>query len=170
MAGTEGRTCNLLCFRCQNWGNYADQFRNASDNNSGNRQGTNILQYGYNFNQGSWGIPREWVLLDTCSTNNVFNNCSLLGKITSCNIKEDLEMKSNGGSMTYCLKSSMTLCPLEVYYSDHSIGNIISFFELIRVLGLVITLDSRENFGFNFTYLGKIYHFLPFENGLYYYD
>ena len=35
---------------------------------------------------------------------------------------------------------------------------------------MVITLDSRKNFGFNVTYLGKIDHFLPFENGLYYYD
>ena len=42
MTGTEGRTCNVLCFMCHNWGHYADQCPNASDNNSGNRQGTNI--------------------------------------------------------------------------------------------------------------------------------
>ena len=102
-------------------------------------------------------------MLDTCSTNNVFNNCSLLGNIIACDIEDDLEMKSNGGSMTYCLKSSMTLFPLEVYYSEHSIGKIIYFFDLVRVPGLVITLDSCENFGFNVTYLGKIYHFLPYK-------
>ena len=35
---------------------------------------------------------------------------------------------------------------------------------------MVITLDSRINYGFNVTCLGKLYHFLPFENGLYYFD
>ena len=79
-------------------------------------------------------------------------------------------MKGNSGSMTYCLKSRMIWFPLEVYYSEKSIGNIIYFFDLLRVLGMVITLDSCVKFGFNVTYFGKIYHFIPFENGLYYYD
>ena len=79
-------------------------------------------------------------------------------------------MQSNGGSMTYGLKSTMNLFPLEVAYNDDSVGNIISFFRLIQVSGLVITLDNRVNYGFNVTYLGKLYHFLPFENGLYYFD
>ena len=78
VAGTDGRTRNVLCYGCNTWGHYANQCPNARDNDSGSgsRQGTNILQYGFNFNQqGDGGIPREWVLLDTCSTNNVLNNC-----------------------------------------------------------------------------------------------
>ena len=165
VAGSDGRTCNVLCYRCQTWGHYADHCPE-----SGNRQGTNLVQFGYNFNQGQSGIPREWVLLDTCSTNNVFNNCGMLGDIISCDLAEDLEMKGNGGCMTYCLKSTMMLFPLSAHYNEKSIGNILSFFDLVRVPRLVITFDSRENYGFNVTYLVKMYHFLPYENGLYYYD
>ena len=164
--GVDGRTCNVLCYGCQTWGHYADQCPNASNN----RQGTNLVQYGYNFNQGDSGIPREWLLLDTCSTDNVFNTCSFLNDIVACDIDDDLKMQSNGGSMTYGLKSTMKLFPLEIAYNEHSVGNIISFFRLIQVPGLVITLDSRVNYGFNVTYKGKLYHFLPFDNGLYYFD
>ena len=172
VAGVDGRTCNVLCFGCQEWGHYANQCPKARDTNnySSGRQGIDLLQYGYNFNQSDGGIPREWVLLDTCSTNNVFNNCSLLGDIIACDIDEDLEMNTNGGSMTYCLRSTMKMFPLGVFYSEKSIGNIISFFHLVQVPGVVITLDSRVNYGFNVSYHGKLYHFLPFENGLYYYD
>ena len=94
----------------------------------------------------------------------------MLGDIIACDLAEDLEMKGNGGCMNYCLKSTMSLFPLSVHYNEKSIGNILSFFDLVRVPGLVITLDSRENYGFNVTYMGKMYHFLPYENGLYYYD
>ena len=121
-------------------------------------------------NQSRGGIPKEWLLLDTCSTSNVFNTCSYLGAIIACDIDDDLKMQSNGGSMTYGLKSTMKLFPLEVAYNEDSVGNIISFFRLIQVPGVVITLDSRINDGFNVTYLGKLYHFIPFENGLYYFD
>ena len=49
-------------------------------------------------------------------------------------------------------------------------GNIISFFDLIQVKGILITLDSSEGQEFNVTFEGKIYCFKPYENGLYYYD
>ena len=166
VAGVDGRTCNVLCFNCHTWGHYADHCPNAS----GNRQGTNLIQYGYNFTQGDSGIPREWLLLDTCSTDNVFNNCRFLKDIVACDVNDDLEMQSNGGSMTYGLKSTMKLFPLEVAYNENSVGNVISFFHLIQVPGMVITLDNRVNYGFNVTYQGKYYQFLPFENGLYYFD
>ena len=108
--------------------------------------------------------------LDTCFTDNVFNNCSVLGDIVACEVDDDLEMQCNGGSMTYVLKSTMKLFPLEVAYNENSVGNVISFFHLARVPGVVITLDSRVHYGFNVTYLGKLYRFLPFDNGLYYFD
>ena len=108
--------------------------------------------------------------LDTCFTDNVFNNCSVLGDIIACDVDDDLEMQCNGGSMTYGLKSTMKLFPLEVAYNENSVGNVISFFHLARVPGVVITLDSRVHYGFNVTYLGKLYRFLPFDNGLCYFD
>ena len=40
----------------------------------------------------------------------------------------------------------------------------------MQIPELVITLDSRVNCGFNATYKGQLFHFSPYENGLYYYD
>ena len=172
VAGTDGRTCGVMCFRCQTWGHYADHCPNAGGSSgTGNRQGTNLTQIGYTFNQShSDGIPSEWLLLDTCSTDNVFNNCSFLNDIVVCDDSDDLDMTSNGGSMNYFLKSTMKTFPLDVWYNESSIGNIISFFHLISVPNLVLTLDNREHFGFNVTYKGYFYQFFPFGNGLYYWD
>ena len=116
------------------------------------------------------GIPRQWLLLDTCSTDKVLNNCSMLGNIVPCDVNDDFNMEINGGSMVYCLKSTLKHFPLKVYYNEESVGNIISFLYLVKFPGVFITLDSRVNYGFNVTYLGQLYHFLPYENGLYNYD
>ena len=48
---------------------------------------------------------REWIPLDSCSTDSVFNNCSFLHSLVACDDKEAITMKSNGGSLEYFLKS-----------------------------------------------------------------
>ena len=117
--GLDGRTCNVLCFRCCTWGHYADQCSGVGDNNdssTGGNTGTGMVQYGYGFNQSPKnGIPREWILLDSCSTDNVFNNCRLLNQIVSCSDDDCLHMTANGGVMNFSLKSTMKLFPLEGY-------------------------------------------------------
>ena len=72
--------------------------------------------------------------------------------------------------MDYYLPSKMKLFPLDENYNEHSLGNIISLFGLMQVEGIVITLDSREGYGFNVLYKNKLYVFLPFATGLYYFD
>ena len=173
LAGTDGRTCNVKCFGCQTWGHYANQCPMASDDNDTNirRRGTGLAQLGYSLNQSGTVIPREWLLLDSCSTDTVFNNCSFLGDIIACDDADSLHLNSNGGgSMDYVLQSKMKLFPLDVYYNEHSLGNIISLFDLIKVKDILITLDSREGNGFNVVYDNKLYYFAPFDTGLYYFD
>ena len=101
---------------------------------------------------------------------NVFNNCIFLGEIIACDIDDDLETQCNSGSMIYGLKSTMKLFSLEVAYNENSVGDFIYFFHLVQDPGVVITLDSRVNYRFNVTYLGKIHRFLPFENSFYYFN
>ena len=72
--------------------------------------------------------------------------------------------------MDYVLQSKMELFPLDVYCNEHSLGNIISLCDLIKVRDIVITLDSREGNGFNVVYDNKLYYFAPFNTGLYYFD
>ena len=173
VAGTDGRTCNVQCFGCQTWGHYANQCPTASDDNGTNirRRGTGLAQLGYSLNQSGTVIPREWLLLDSFSMDIVFNNCSFLGDIIACDDVDSLHLNSNGGgSMDYVLQSKMKLFPLDVYYNEHSLGNIISLFDLIKVRDIVITLDSREGNGFNVVYDNKLYYFAPFDTGLYYFD
>jgi len=65
----------------------------------------------------------------------------------------------------------LKLFPLDVFYNEHSITNIIALFDLIkRVPGIIITLDSREDPSFSATFYTKLYYFAPFRNGLYYFD
>ena len=169
--GTDGRTCNALCYRCQTWGHYADHCPTTIDIGGTGRQGTGLVQLGYTLNQCDGGIPVEWLLLDTCSTDSVFSNCSFLGDIVACDDSQALSLNSNGGGkLEYYLRSRMNLFPLDVFYNEYSVGNIISFFDLIQVDGILITLDSREGQGFNVIFEGKLYCFKPYENGLYYYD
>lgn len=51
-----------MCFRYQAWEHYAGQCPNESNNNS-NRQGTELMKIGRDFNEGSGDIPRDWILL-----------------------------------------------------------------------------------------------------------
>ena len=89
----------------------------------------------------------------------------------ACGDSDALSLNSNGGGkLDYYLQSKMNLFTLDVFYNEHSMGNIISFFDLIKVRGIIITLDSREGQGFNVDFEGKLYYFQPFDNGLYYYD
>ena len=169
--GVDGRNNNVLCFGCQTWGHYADNCPNSQANSSdSSRQGTNLMQYGYGLHQGSDGIPSEWILLDSCSTNTVFNNCSFLQSIVACGDEDSLTMRSNGGSLDYYLKSTLKMFPLEVHFNENSMANIISLFDLINVPGVIITMDTRKDSGFNVTFGDKLYQFTPFENGLYYFD
>ena len=84
--------------------------------------------------------------------------------------EDSLQLNSSGGgAMDYCLRSKMKLFPLDAHYNKHSLGNIISLFGLMQVKDIV-TLDSREVYGFNVLYKNKIYVFLHFATGLYYFD
>ena len=130
-----------------------------------------MMQFGYTMSQCNNGIPEHWLLLDTCSIDYLFRNCRFRGDIVSCEDKDTLTLNSNGGGhLDYYLQSKMKLFPLNVFFNEHSIGNIISFFDLVKVPDIVITLDSRKGHDFNVVYEGKLYRFEPYDNGLYYYD
>jgi len=126
------------------------------------------MQYDYTMNQSGHDIPREWILLDICSTDSVSNNCSFLNSIVAG--EEAITMRSNGGSLEYYLKSTLKFFPLDVFYNEYSLANIISLFDLMRVPGIVITLDSRKEPGFSVIFDARLYYFAPFKNGLYYFD
>ena len=74
--GIDGRTFDVICYNCNRRGHYA-----SSCPNPNTTVGISNLQYGYILTQtlNKEGlIPPDWVLLDTCSTDNVVHDSSLL--------------------------------------------------------------------------------------------
>ena len=73
---TDGRTFDITCYNSNRRGHYA-----SCCPDSNNRTGIGNLQYGCMMTKAEAKkglIPPDWVLLDTCSTNNVVHDLSLL--------------------------------------------------------------------------------------------
>ena len=171
IAGTDGRTCNVLCFNCNKWGHYSDHCPEAGNSEGSGRSGTGLMQVGYSMLQKNNGIPENWIILDSGSTDTVFRTCSFLNDIVACEDDEILNLTSNGGgAMGYYLKSTLKMFPIKTYYNEDSLANIISLHDLITAEGVTIKLDSEKDPGFSVTYQNQVFHFMPFATGLYYYD
>ena len=68
--------------------------------------------------QGSMGlIPSNWILLDTCSTDNVVNNESLIECRRFCDQEEILKIYTNGGSLIFEEIGKMKYLPMSAYYN-----------------------------------------------------
>ena len=77
--GTDGRVFQVICYNYNKKGHYALCCPEPST-----RVGANNLQVGGNMlaqvhQQGL--IPPDWILLDTCSTDNVVNNKGMINNI-----------------------------------------------------------------------------------------
>ena len=117
-------------------------------------------------------INPNWVLLDTCSTDNVFCNRKLLSSIRKCKAGEDLRLLTNGGFADYDQIGHCDLFKTDAHYNPDSIANVLSFMKLSNTPGIRITADTAndkcltvhmedDNSSFKFT---------PCDDGLYYYD
>ena len=78
-------------------------------------------------------IPHNYVLLDTCSSLNIFKSRKLLRNIVDD--KVGVKIISNGGTMDVKRKGQLDVCSaMDVWYSPDAIGNILSFHEVSRLL------------------------------------
>ena len=70
--GNDGYVFDIICYNCNKHGHYAS---NCPD--QANRVGVSNLQCGHVLSQmkdENGLIPHAWILLDTCSTDNIINN------------------------------------------------------------------------------------------------
>ena len=84
VAGVDERTHNVECYNCCNYRHYASQ---CLDTTAVKNTGVDLLQKGVLLVQSEGTdnvvINKDWILLDTCSTDSVCNNRALVRNI--CN-------------------------------------------------------------------------------------
>ena len=132
--GVDGRTFDVICYNCNRHGHYASSCPNPSTTT-----GISNLQYSYILTQtlNKEGlIPPDWVLLDTCSTDNVVHNSSLLISKEKCLKDEGMKIHTNSGSLMYNTRGVFKYLPIMCYHNDQSIANVLSLKKHIRHSGL----------------------------------
>ena len=117
---------------------------------------------------GRPGLPPTWVLLDNCSTVNVFCNPDLLHNIRPTNIP--LRVQCNAGVTTTDLIGDFPGLTTPVYFDPHGVANILSFHHISQVFRISYNYSPA---GGTFTVHGphnRTRVFQPSERGLSYCD
>jgi hypothetical protein len=83
-------------------------------------------------------IEDHRLLLDSCSTDNVYNNLELLTNVRKCSEDEKLFIVENGGNMIFDAVGKIKVLTVESYYNKNSLTNIISLKKLVEVEGISI--------------------------------
>ena len=160
----------IMCFNCGRYGHY------LSSCPCGNKKknGASALMNGTCLAGKENKCLHIWnhrLLLDTCSTDNVCRDISLLKDVKECDEDEVLEVIANGGRMTYKTLGTMKLFPMVSYFNKSSLANIILMKKLSEVEGVRITMDSQVEKSIKVTTKeGQVYVFNQEKDGLYSYD
>ena len=165
VAGRDGTTTEIQCYRCQSWGHLA----NNCPNGGRNRKGTNCMQC--IFTQDSVdSIPSNWVLLDTCSTVSVGMNPDLFGPISLCDNNDVLTIRTNGGCIDFTHTCEFQLLPIRCHFNSNSMANILSMKDVINLDGVCVTMDSSVDRAITVQYEDMMMKFRECSDGLYYFD
>ena len=138
--GTDGTTTeHITCFNCGDPGHYASvcpKPRVAF-------QGMQLeLCTPCSFNQDVIKnfLPQNWVLIDSGSSFNSFNDSSLLSDIGSC---DEMRAYSNGGHLDYEENGTVTFLPeIDAYYNKNSLANILALSSVTKYYR--VTMDSAK--------------------------
>ena len=172
VAGNDGKIHNVECYNCRSFGHYASQCPEVSMTKN---TGVDLLNKGVLFVQPTRAddaiINKDWILLDTCSTDNVCNNKALVSKIRKCEDNESLEIRTNGGSIVYNYIAELKILPLKIFFNKSSIANILSLKHVAAIPGVYVTMDTRKEKSM-VVHLpgGNKIKFLEYVDGLYYHD
>ena len=164
--GTDGRSFDVVCYNCNRRGHYA-----SSCPNPNTTVGISNLQYGYMMTQipNIEGlIPPDWVLLDTCSTNNVVHDSSLLTDTKKCSKNKEMKVHTNGGSLRYDTLGSFKYLPIICYHNEKSIANVLSLKNVSDIPRCNIYMDTNIGPEIYIKYRNLILKFNQSVSGLYY--
>ena len=130
------------------------------------QQGIPLFQI-YNTNKL---INKTWILLNSCSTEIVFNNPALVTNIRTDSVDEELRMLTNGGSIIYKEVADCKLLPLKVNVNKDSLANVLSFKQVTEIPDVKITTDTSKEEAFTICLKNRIEMKFKCNEGLYYYD
>ena len=122
--------------------------------------------------QGSNIINPNWILLDPCSTENVFCNKDFLIGVRKCGDEEDLKIISNGGFRHYQEIGIAKILPLAVHYNPDSLANVLSYRAVSKLPNICITADTDlgPNIHVHVKDTNTKYIFRPCGDDIYYID
>jgi hypothetical protein len=181
----------IRCFRCNNLGHYSDNCPspegrvqnqgqvgvNAIQNE--NKPGINAVQNGNkgedaenennvrDSNEGS--LNRDWILLDTCSTNSCTNNRKMIRNIRPCDKNEILELETNGGQIVFDQIGQMIDLPVVAHFNPDSLATIIAVKDVFNLNGSRIMFDLDEERAITVYYKNRVMKFFESGNGIYHY-
>ena len=168
--GTDGVTHNVTCYNCKKRGHYASNCPEPDMR----RTGVGALQLCTCFAQSTTPdqnseeiIDSNWLLLDSCSTDNVCNNINMLTNVRNCDENEKLRVVTNGGELSYDQIGDLKLLPIQAYYNENSIANIVSLKQVGDIPGVKITMNSADEKSIRVHYKNKELKFSEGEEGLY---
>ena len=112
-------------------------------------------------------LPKTWIILDTGASSNIFNNASFLSNIRPSAHSHTIQ--TNGGPHTATQVGDVrNFGP--VWYSPHSIANVLSFYQVQKRFRITIDTHSDDPVFHVHRTDGSIMRFFPLGPGLYAHD
>ena len=139
---------HITCSRCQKKGHYADKCPERNGGAGGTQQsGTTMVQVGVSCTQQKEDspIPSSMIILDSASTNSCFMNKHLVKNISEVAEEDHLVIISTGGATTFQQKAECKLLPMDVWYNEESLANILSLKEVSNLDGVKVVLDTSKD-------------------------
>ncbi len=152
-------------------GQCPEEDRRTQRGSNSTQYGTSMIQADNDSNALSDMIDREWLLLDTCSTNCVGCNADLIDNICDCTEEEILHIATNGGSLVYSEIGINKLIPIPMHYNPDSIANVLSLSVVADIPGFRITMDTDVDRSITVHINNDVsFEFQECKHGLFYYN
>ena len=170
VAGRDGNVVDRQCYKCHAYGHISSQCPQTNVNRN-----VQALQVGISLTQThesrNSSIDPAWILLDTCSTDSVFANVSMVTNLRKCKENEILQIHTNGGVQNFYQIGVLKFLPIKVHVNEKSMANILSLKDVARLEEVRVTMDSKKERSISVHLSsGLTYVFWEGEDGLYYFD